>query len=175
MLASVRSKGGCPCPRCFIPRERIHNLGQTLDRRRRSTLQRKGDEALKSRIHKARDFIYSPQKNHAVNSDAVENLLKPFSLVPTSVRHHFKGYIAGKLMEITERVPRETCPTWIQPLSNVCSGPLTWSWTWDVEIPFHPSVAYSSCQGQASGSWVRSSVCLGYYYLKKRMIFNLYS
>lgn len=86
MLASIRSKGARPCPRCLIPRERIHNLGKFRDRQQRSTLQRVADKNLKSQISTARELIYSSKKNHAVNSEAVENLLKPHSLVPTSVR-----------------------------------------------------------------------------------------
>jgi len=83
LLASVRDKGICPCPRCRIPKNRIQNLGMPQDRKQRSTLRRLDDAQRRSRVSSARALIY--EKNKRVNNAAVERLLKPESLVPTSV------------------------------------------------------------------------------------------
>jgi hypothetical protein len=59
----------------------------TRDMQQRETLRRTDDEVHRSTISKAREYIY--EKNYAVNSPVVEDLLKEESLVPTvvSVKH----------------------------------------------------------------------------------------
>jgi hypothetical protein len=84
ILACIRNRGNSPCPRCLIPKSRIRNLGMTLDMRQRLSLARVDNDARKRKIQTARQIIH--EKNYAVNSEAVENLLKDESLVPTSVR-----------------------------------------------------------------------------------------
>jgi hypothetical protein len=54
-----------------------------LDRKQRSTLRRLDDAQRRGRVSSARKLIY--ENNMAVNSAAVERLLQPESLVPTSV------------------------------------------------------------------------------------------
>lgn len=56
----------------------------TRDRQQRSTLARVDNEDRKFKIAAARRLIY--EKNYAVDSRALEKLLKDESLVPTSVR-----------------------------------------------------------------------------------------
>lgn len=92
LLASIRNLGGCPCPRCLIPKERIHNLGMFRDRQQRASLQRVNNNQLQVKIQAARRFIY--EKNYAVDSKAVETLLKDESLVPTLVSMGFGCRIA---------------------------------------------------------------------------------
>jgi hypothetical protein len=83
LLASIRSKGLCPCPRCLIPLSRVHNMGMTLDMKQRETLARVDNEDRRWKVNSAREIIY--KKNYAVDNDNVETLLQPQSLVPTSV------------------------------------------------------------------------------------------
>jgi hypothetical protein len=83
LLSGIRDKGHCACPRCLIPLERVRNLGMALDMKQRKTLARVDDEARRRKIDIAREIIY--QKNYAVNSKAVETILKEQSLAPASV------------------------------------------------------------------------------------------
>jgi hypothetical protein len=83
LMASIRDKGYCPCPRCLIPRSRFQNLGMTQDMKQRGTLVRIDDESRRSKVDTAREIIY--EKNYAVNSRAVDDLLMEQSLVPTLV------------------------------------------------------------------------------------------
>jgi hypothetical protein len=53
------------------------------DRQYRLSLKRSDDLQRRGKIQSARSLIY--EKNYQVNSSAVEKLLKPESLVPTSV------------------------------------------------------------------------------------------
>lgn len=62
---------------------RLQNLGMKLDMRQRVSLARVDDDDRKHGTQLARRLIY--EKNYAVNSEAVERILKPQSLVPTSV------------------------------------------------------------------------------------------
>jgi hypothetical protein len=58
-------------------------MGYALDKKQRKTLARCDDETRRYTVNAARRIIY--QENYAVDSNAVETLLKEQSLVPTSV------------------------------------------------------------------------------------------
>jgi hypothetical protein len=58
-------------------------MGMVRDMRQRVTLARVDDDANRHRVETARDIIY--KKNYAVDSTAVEAILKEESLVPSSV------------------------------------------------------------------------------------------
>ncbi|KAH9919802.1 uncharacterized protein B0H18DRAFT_936945 [Fomitopsis serialis] len=85
LIAAIRDKGLCPCPRCYVPQADIFKMGQKRDLARRSESRlgflRNWSEGLRARIMKARDLIYN--SGLGVVSAAVERVLKPWSLVPT--------------------------------------------------------------------------------------------
>ncbi|KAJ8581094.1 hypothetical protein M405DRAFT_926351, partial [Rhizopogon salebrosus TDB-379] len=81
LIATVRNLGGCPCPRCLIPKDRIQNMGRPRDRLQRETLER-NDERRGAMVSAARSLIY--EKDFAVGSAVVERILKLQSWVPTS-------------------------------------------------------------------------------------------
>jgi hypothetical protein len=58
-------------------------MGMALDMKQRNTLARVDNDARRSKVDTARNIIYN--KNYAVDTDAVEELLQPQSLVPTVV------------------------------------------------------------------------------------------
>ncbi|CDO69407.1 hypothetical protein BN946_scf184791.g2 [Trametes cinnabarina] len=82
LLATVRDMGNCPCPRCLVPKEKIAELGTSRDQDSRVRLMRRDDRARQTTVQRARNLIL--EKGLGVNSSAVEALLKPQSLVPTS-------------------------------------------------------------------------------------------
>ncbi|KAG2336642.1 hypothetical protein BDR05DRAFT_978733 [Suillus weaverae] len=98
LIATIRQLGGCPCPRCLIPQNRLHNLGMPHDGQQRTTLLRSSEDRDRL-VTTARKIIYD--KNYAIDSTAVENILKSCSWVPTcnvfSNRlspHHFNVFEA---------------------------------------------------------------------------------
>ncbi|KAG6908713.1 hypothetical protein DXG01_003558, partial [Tephrocybe rancida] len=82
LMATIRQLGGCPCPRCKIPKKNIHMMGSDSDRAARINLERRDDGDWRKKVTKARQSIYG-KTNFAVDSAAVERELKPESLVPT--------------------------------------------------------------------------------------------
>jgi hypothetical protein len=103
LVATVRNLGGCPCPRCLIPKERIQNMGMPRDRTQRVTLGR-DDERRGMMVNKARSLIY--EENYAVGSARVEQILKSQSWVPTSVRFELLSLkTANNLLECILRPP----------------------------------------------------------------------
>jgi hypothetical protein len=80
LIATIRDKGLCPCPRCLVRKSEIDKLGQKLDARYRINQAR---TYLGNTIASARDFIY--KLGYGIRSAAVERLLKEQSLVPTPV------------------------------------------------------------------------------------------
>ncbi|EDR01180.1 uncharacterized protein LACBIDRAFT_312455 [Laccaria bicolor S238N-H82] len=80
LLASIRDKGACPCPRCLVPKMEISKLGSAEDRQKRKSSARVDDVGRRRNIAKARNLIY--KENNRVNGAAVERILKEASLVP---------------------------------------------------------------------------------------------
>lgn len=104
LIATVRNLGGCPCPRCLIPKDRIQNMGRPQDRLQRETLER-NDEKRGAMVNAARSLIY--EKDFAVGSAAVERILKPQSWVPTSVSLELPSpTMTDHLVECIFRSPR---------------------------------------------------------------------
>jgi hypothetical protein len=58
-------------------------MGMVRDMRQRITLSRVDDDAKRRKVEIARDIIY--KKNYAIDSPAVEAILKEESLVPSNV------------------------------------------------------------------------------------------
>lgn len=84
LIASIRNLGGCPCPRCLIPKDRFQEFATENDISQRTLLSRHDTIERRSKITSARRIIYEGQYN--VDTPQVEALLKPESLVPTIVR-----------------------------------------------------------------------------------------
>lgn len=76
--------GQCPCPRCKIKKGAIRNLGTPADTTIRREEARIDNAELREKITNTRKLIY--ERGYVVNSDHVEDLLKPESLVSTIVR-----------------------------------------------------------------------------------------
>lgn len=80
LLATIRDKGLCPCPRCLVPMAKLDRLGF---RRDISIRVDKFRTFMASRVRLARRAIYELAK--PIGGKAVEDLLKSFSGVPTMV------------------------------------------------------------------------------------------
>ncbi len=83
LLSSIRNMGGCPCPRCLIPKGSTHLVGTEHDRNERKNLARVNDLEYRKNISDARKEIY--QNKRVVDGVTVQRLLKAESLVPTEV------------------------------------------------------------------------------------------
>jgi hypothetical protein len=83
LLATIRDKGRCPCPRCLVPMDSIHKMGTPWDMRMRDANIRKDSARRRRLIKEARSIIHDGRK--AVSNSEVEALLQPMSLVPTVV------------------------------------------------------------------------------------------
>ncbi|KAL0569737.1 hypothetical protein V5O48_012225 [Marasmius crinis-equi] len=78
LLASIRDKGLCPCPRCLTPKASFWQMGMKLDTRFR--LQNLRRYLLRT-VLIARKYIY--QFAYPIKGKHVEDLLKGISAVPT--------------------------------------------------------------------------------------------
>jgi hypothetical protein len=83
LLATIRDKGHCPCPRCLVPMDLTHNMGTRSDMQIRIKSLRRNSLHRQRLIQRARSIIYEDRK--AVSNTKVEDLLWPKSLVPTEV------------------------------------------------------------------------------------------
>jgi hypothetical protein len=82
-MAGIKNRGYCPCPRCLIPLNRVHNLGMVRDMTQWRTMARMDDIQRRNKVAAARRLIY--EKNIQVDSTAVKRLLDEMSLVPNVV------------------------------------------------------------------------------------------
>jgi hypothetical protein len=84
LMSCIRNRGMCLCPRCTIPLSRMHSLGMKRDRKAWTTLACVDNQQRHQLITSTRKAIY--KHNFDVDSAAVECMMKPQSLVPTTVR-----------------------------------------------------------------------------------------
>ncbi|KIK81965.1 hypothetical protein PAXRUDRAFT_47946, partial [Paxillus rubicundulus Ve08.2h10] len=78
LLATIRDKGNCPCPRCLVPKAHFHRIGFVSDMSARISRVR---QYLKAQVSAARDAIY--KLGAPIKGVDPERNLKEFSLVPT--------------------------------------------------------------------------------------------
>jgi hypothetical protein len=81
LLATTRNRGDCTCPRCTIPRKEFDKLGQHYDLKARVSQAR---SYLGDLVERARQCIY--KSGYCLTAAGIERMLKPLSLVPTTVR-----------------------------------------------------------------------------------------
>ena len=80
LLAMIRDKGICPCPRCLTPKSKMDQTGAKRDSQFREKNVRK---YLLDYVCAARDAIY--KNAFAIGGAIIDRLLKPTSSVPTLV------------------------------------------------------------------------------------------
>jgi len=104
-MAGIRNLGLCPCPRCLVKKTELSALGTLRDNNRRAKI-RVNNHHLRTKVAIARDIIYN--QGYRVNADAVNNLLKEESLVPTTVclQNPFSQLY---LISPTECIPHHIC------------------------------------------------------------------
>ncbi|KDQ54440.1 hypothetical protein JAAARDRAFT_60806 [Jaapia argillacea MUCL 33604] len=86
LIATLRDKGRCPCPRCLVTFDTIPSLGTPHDREAHS-------EARQQLVANARKLIY--KQGYVVTSEHVDALLKEQSLVPTKNTFSSKLLLLG--------------------------------------------------------------------------------
>ncbi|KAI0634460.1 hypothetical protein C8Q77DRAFT_1217600 [Trametes polyzona] len=82
LIATVRDKGRCPCPRCLVTFDDIVHLGEESDRNLREDRRRADDQLRMDKVSDARSLIYND--GYVVNSTRVDEILQDQSLVPTT-------------------------------------------------------------------------------------------
>lgn len=150
-LGCIRDGGICLCPRCRIPLTRIQNVGMVLDMKQRQTLARIDDESTRSLIERARKIIY--ENNYAVDTDAVEAILKGESLVPTLVRSRYALAQAWLNSFCTERIFAAAWPTRFKSLQNARRWSHAWIWARRLEDFIHPSSSNFEYCRQDISAW----------------------
>ena len=83
LIANIHNLGGCPCPRCSIPKLRFQDVATKNDMLQRTILARRDTAERREKIFSACQLIYEEQ--YVIDTAQVEALLKPESLVPTVV------------------------------------------------------------------------------------------
>jgi hypothetical protein len=86
LIANIRNLGGCPCPRCLIPKEKLQKVGTMNDMLQCDVLSHHDMADHCAKITSARHLIYEGLYN--IDTPQVEALIKPESLVPTIVSVH---------------------------------------------------------------------------------------
>jgi hypothetical protein len=89
-----------------------------LDMKQRKTLARVDNDARRTKIEIAREVIY--KRNYAVDSKTLDPILKPQSLVPTSVSFGRVCVLMLGLISVIECIFKEARTTWFRPLPHAC-------------------------------------------------------
>lgn len=110
LLAAVRDKGLCPCPRCLVQKSQLDLMGLVRDMRTRISRVR---VFLWDKVKRAREYIY--QSGLPINGTAVNDLLKETSSIPTFVRSlcsyhdYFSKIYCTRMRSLTGWVPTFRC------------------------------------------------------------------
>ena len=80
LIATIKSLGRCPCPRCFVRKDQIGDMGTVNDTKRRENI-RTDNQERQEKVETARKGIF--QKGCAVASKVFDTLLGMTSIVPT--------------------------------------------------------------------------------------------
>ena len=85
LLSTIKSLGGCPCPRCLVQKDKIGKLGTLADRKTRKNLKTVQTDSIQrqKRVELTRRWIF--EKGMGIGSARVEGILKKRSEVPTRV------------------------------------------------------------------------------------------
>ncbi|KIM65445.1 hypothetical protein SCLCIDRAFT_22648 [Scleroderma citrinum Foug A] len=81
LIATIHNMGECLCPRCLIPKSRVHQIATARDILHRKVFARCDTKERRDKVATARQLIY--EKHYAVHTPQFEELLKDKSLVPT--------------------------------------------------------------------------------------------
>ncbi|KAF7349533.1 hypothetical protein MSAN_01743700 [Mycena sanguinolenta] len=82
LLATIRNLGKAPCPRCYLRKEDIPNLGTVQDKRKREKLGRTDEHIKKGFVTRVRDWIF--KLGRSVKSKTFDYFLLERSWTPTS-------------------------------------------------------------------------------------------
>ena len=74
----------CPCPRCLVTLDQIHEIGTKRDMLRRVRFARQDNDIVQEKIARARRAILL--RGAAVRGLYTEPILKPSSMTPNRVR-----------------------------------------------------------------------------------------
>ncbi|KAJ7131818.1 hypothetical protein C8R43DRAFT_1133491 [Mycena crocata] len=91
LLATIRDKGYCPCPRCLITKQNFDKMGLFYDLRNRVNLAR---TYFWNKVKAARSAIYN--LGLAFNNVRVDAVLQEFSLIPT-IDASYGGAVTNRL------------------------------------------------------------------------------
>ncbi|KAJ3858791.1 hypothetical protein EV359DRAFT_75796 [Lentinula novae-zelandiae] len=95
LLATIRDKGICPCPRCLVQKDALDQMGLVRDIQ---ICTRNIRTYFVNKVNRARHFIYS--MGHPINGVHVENLLKESSSVPTEVNQDLFRTLLWNALEL---------------------------------------------------------------------------
>ena len=83
-IATVRNLGISPCPCCLVKKDKLHNLGMSLDRKTRVRKRRQDNEERRNLVNQVFDEIHKAYA--AVDGTKVDGKLKEQSLIAVKVR-----------------------------------------------------------------------------------------
>ncbi|KAJ7244602.1 hypothetical protein B0H12DRAFT_1236060 [Mycena haematopus] len=81
LLATIRNLAKAPCPRCYLPKEEIPNLGTVQDKKKREKLARTDEHIQNGTITRIRDWIF--RLGRSVKSSTFDYFLLARSWTPT--------------------------------------------------------------------------------------------
>lgn len=82
LLTTVRYNAKRPCPRCFIQKSQIKDIGSHVDNQRRAHI-RVDTDRRQDKVNASRRLIFA--KGRGVNSQSINDILQEDSYVPTRV------------------------------------------------------------------------------------------
>lgn len=83
LLGCIKYLGMCPCPRCYVDKKKVHDMGKKLDIRNRSKNARIDSVELQAEIKLIRKWMF--ELGLPISNPHVSNKLGVLSLTPVQV------------------------------------------------------------------------------------------
>lgn len=84
LLACIKYLARCPCPRCYVLKDKVSDMGRKLDIKNRVKNTRVDSKEVQDDIALARKWLF--EMGLPINNHNMKNLLGPWSLTPVQVR-----------------------------------------------------------------------------------------
>ena len=110
--------GVCLCPRCLIPKSRVHQIATERDMLQQMFLQCCDTKEQRDKVVATSRLIY--EKQYGVHTSQVKELLKSESLVPTLVSILFHNEIQSQMTNIMGRMPFQKGSASLPLICSIC-------------------------------------------------------
>ena len=142
LLTTVCSLENCPCPRCFIHKSQIKDIGSHVDDQWCTHIRTDTDQQ-QDKVNTSWKLIF--EKGWGINSQWVNSILQDDCYIPTWVSYSALYCTEWLNWLYEECFLHLIIPLWLQLFLTFCTQSPPWIWAWGLEGYLYIPHAYFVC------------------------------